>query len=337
MFGAFMKVKIGIWGGIGSGKSSLLAQLTPSIDEQQIITYIPKRTLQRPHNFDTVPMTMCFYDKPDRESNSQFWERKKVDISIYCIDSSHMLDERRIDKIKEDIAEFQKFIKKNNRNTRLIIALTKSDRAVDNAFETLRKAVLPIPTVATSVEDLEIEKLWEQLDTISIILKMENMRNQFPKQSNMYTLLDNFNCELQRLPFSTRVALASEVEILLNPTQESGVQKPIESFLKRCDEIVCGKYSTIENILISIAIAAAVFILAAFMGFFMGFSLGAWTGPGAFFTGLAVGGMSAVAVVAGAPLLGLSALGVSVHTLFKPLSVEIAYNEIAVEARALNS
>lgn len=328
-----MKVKIGIWGGIGSGKSSLLAQLTPSIDEQQIITYIPKRTLQRPHSFDTVPMTMCFYDKPDRESNSQFWERNKVDISIYCIDSSHVLNEWRIQQINEDIALF----KKNNPNTRLIVALTKSDSAVDNAFETLRKAVLPIPTVATSVKDLEIEKLWEQLDTISIILKMENMRNQFPKQSNMYTLLDNFNRELQRLPFSTRVALASEVEILLNPTQESGVQKPIESFLERCDEIVCGKYSTIENILISIAIAAAVFILAAFMGFFMGFSLGAWTGPGAFFTGLAVGGMSAVAVVAGAPLLGLSALGVSAHTLFKPLSVEIAYNEIAVEARALNS
>lgn len=329
-----MKIKVGIWGGLQSGKTSLFWQLAPTISSQPA-SFIRKRRVQRSLENDAEVLNMSFYDKPDHETNSEFWQNNEVDVSIYCIDVSRELNQTRIDQINYDIEQFSK----RNPKTRLIVAATQNNIISNAAFDTLKKIVHPIPTVTTPELGQDPVALWEQLDTIALILKMESKRNAFPTTSNLYKLLDNFNHELLHLPLPTRVALIREVETLVNALvapQREATEHSIESFLENCDDIVCGKYSVVKNILISIAIAAAVFIFAAGMGFLMGFSLGAWTGPGAFFTGLAVGSISAIAVVVGAPVLGIGAFGVSAHTLFKPLPVETAYNEIALAARAFS-
>ena len=329
-----MKIKVGICGGLQSGKTSLFWQLAPIISSQPV-SLISERHVSRSLGNDADVLNMSFYDKSDRETNSEFWQNNELDISIYCIDLSRELNQARIVQINYDIEQFSIRYPKR----RLIIAATQNNITSTEAFDSLKKIVHPIPTVSTPELGQDPVALWEQLDTIALILKMENMRNKFPTTSNLYNLLDNFNHELQHLPLPTRSALIREVEQLVSALvapQRDAKEHSIESFLENCDEIVCGKYNTVKNIAISIAIAAAVFIFAAGMGFFMGFSLGAWTGPGAFFTGLAVGSISAIAVVIGAPVLGIGAFGVSAHTLFKPLPVETAYNEIALEARAFS-
>jgi len=116
-----------------------------------------------------------------------------------------------------------------------------------------------------------------------------------------------------------RVQIAQEAETLIRALQNPSEDKAnaITDFEQNCRLCLHGHDSWIKNtlkVVLALAVTACVFVLAATVGFGIGFALGAWTGPGAFFSGLA-GGIGA-GVIAASAVLGVMGGALVVFGLF---------------------
>ena len=110
----------------------------------------------------------------------------------------------------------------------------------------------------------------------------------------------------------------------------------IEEFTNKCHVILEGNHSNILNAVLTVAAIALVAVLCGIIGFAIGFAAGAWTGPGAFITGLMAGSAAAVAVVATSGSLGLAAGGLTAFGLFSDSKEMTAVNTFAKNADKLN-
>ncbi len=150
--------------------------------------------------------------------------------------------------------------------------------------------------------------------------------------SELFIALDKLNHEAQTLSQSQIKKLGKEANQLLNILANINIKDKIpaiNAFVTHCTEEIQGKNHTVVSAVLSIAYAAVTAVIAAFIGFGIGCALGAWSGPGAFFSGLAAGVASAVTVVSTASVCGAAALGYSSYHFFKTTPVLSSIKDVA--------
>ncbi len=278
-----------------------------------------------------------------------------VDLGIYCIDLSEEITEEIIAGIKSDINELQS----RNPNAQLILIGTKSDCAREQALETARQKLAAISfnkiISTSSYADNGVEELYDYLaksahdkyiqEKIRLYKANEQgngilfARNLCNTQSELYRALDNLYNQAKDLNSQTSTTLGNiTCDLMFNllNTQVTDKMGAINSFVQQSNELLQNKYSGIVNSILTVAITAVVTVVAAIIGFGIGVALGAWSGPGAFFTGLLAGSASALAVAGGSSLVGVGTLAYTAYRFFRPSPVVEATNEVAEKAMASN-
>jgi hypothetical protein len=171
-----------------------------------------------------------------------------------------------------------------------------------------------------------------QTSPLNAILKA---RNRCAEESGLYHALDSLNNNMQHMGTEMIEAIGEEANIMLDNLSDPSVTDKATSinlFVENSNERLQGKHHTLKNVILSVAITAAVTIMAAMIGFGIGFALGVWSGPGAFFTGLAAGCANALAVAGGASLFGMGTLAYTAHRFFRTTPVQESIHQVAEAA-----
>ncbi|WED44562.1 ADP-ribosylation factor-like protein [Legionella cardiaca] len=147
--------------------------------------------------------------------------------------------------------------------------------------------------------------------------------------------------EISRLPYNKYLDLKNEISILKGSLEKAETllqkEEAIQNFNKQCHQILEGKYPVIYNSLLTLSAVAAVTVIAGLIGFGIGFAAGAWTGPGAFFTGLIAAHTAATAVVAVSASLGLLTGGLTAYGFFKQSKESAAVDNFVATMSASNN
>lgn len=332
-----MKLKIGVVGSTQSGKTSLSRLLTPE-DIDLVDVENSSVPVLRTYHSDDKRTHLSVFDLPSKSKylNLNAIFAKGTDVFICCIDLSKELDSREILNIKE---ECQRLVELSP-GAQLLLVGTKSDLANDDCLQQYKKAfepwsLLPVSTVTPSSVDYR----QELLDHFVPIQRIKQVRNRFLKDSELYPLLNTLAVEIRHLPGSIQNTLAQEVEQLitqlLNPLEQDKAMH-LQAFHDHCKALVPPENTTLLGLLKAIAISIVVTVVAGLIGFGVGFALGAWSGPGAFFTGLAMGTASAIAVAVAAPSLGGATMGYCMHRFLKPSPLEVCLNEVYEQAQQIS-
>ncbi|BCA95433.1 hypothetical protein TUM19329_17940 [Legionella antarctica] len=272
---------------------------------------------------------------------------------LYCIDLSVVLTEEMLSKIKIEIDKY----KRCSPDAQLILVGTKRDCALPNALQTAQNLLAEISfvrVISTSagekdgLQDLQdfltmegkkliprYERPYFPPQTIQPDNAILKARNRCRKDSDLHHALDHLNASMEYLNDATIEAIGDEVNILLDDLSNLSVADKanrINLFIEKSNERLQGKHQFLEKIILSVALTAAMTAIAAMIGFGIGFALGIWSGPGAFFTGLAAGSAAAVAVVGGASLFGTATLAYTSHRFFKTTLVQELINDVAEAA-----
>lgn len=127
------------------------------------------------------------------------------------------------------------------------------------------------------------------------------------------------------------------VQALQDPQADK--KNAIIQFERNCRTSLQGSHPLMRatlKIALAVVATATVFFLSAIIGFAVGFALGFWTGPGAFFTGLATG--SGVSLLVGSAVAGTAVGGLALMGLFgtfqREAAVKSAIADVAMVARA---
>lgn len=312
-------------------------------------------TLNIPSHNSVEDIKVVLWDTPSTFNFNAFTALtlSHVDLGIYCIDLSEEITDEIIASIKSDIDK----LKSRSPDTQLILVGTKNDCAREQALETARKqfdnvqfskVISTSSYVNNGLEELynclakgakdkylqEKIRLYKENQQVNGILFARNLCN--PK-SELYLALENlYNCT-KELDYQTLTALGnitSDLMFNLLNSQMTDKVAAINSFVQQSEELLQDKYNGIVKGILAVAITAAVTVVAAIIGFGIGFALGAWSGPGAFFTGLLAGSASAVAVVGGSSLVGTGALAYTLYRFFSSSPVVETVNEVAEQAKA---
>lgn len=357
-------IKTFILGAEGAGKTELNKHLTfPGY----VNTAERKYSRSIAPDFNTVKITnaagidnatLQVWDSPGNQQYKTNFKTKfysKSHFGLFCIDLSKPLDEKVISELKNDIAEFNAI----NPEAYLILVGTKSDISLPDALQTTQQVFAEYPftaAVATSAREADGsqellnhlvvlipriigELQQEQLKLTEEIKQYEDerrtilhARNRCNINSNLYFALDKLHHEAAPLSVSQVKKLGHETNTLLDHLENSNIQDKIPSiktFLTNCTEEVQGKDYLLKNTLLTIAYSLTLSVIASLIGFGVGFALGAWSGPGAFFTGLAMGSASAITVVSSASLCGTGTFAYSTYQFFKSTPILSALKETA--------
>lgn len=267
------------------------------------------------------------------------------DLIVYCIDLSQTINKDQMNEMKRDLQQITQI----NPAAPLILVGTKCDLHQQNSLEQLKEKLQDFSFAMTTqvsvktkeglldfiakLDDLAQKVYWRKEDENLPILRM---RRQFDQESAMYRALTDLYFNSQNLSKELIKKLDDKTSVLVNKLKDFSIQKKIpciDTYLLECDELLRGTHHSLKSVLLSVAIAAVVFILAFFIGFAIGYTLGAWTGPLAFFTGLAAGTASAVTVTVGASLVGLGGFGYSAYRFFEMTPIEDSIHEVGVQAK----
>ncbi|WP_298624910.1 hypothetical protein [uncultured Legionella sp.] len=282
--------------------------------------------------------------------------QEKSHFGLFCIDLSKPLTSQTISELKNDLAEF----KQTNPEAHLILVGTKNDTALPDALHNAQKQFSDyqfIGVVATSAREANgsqelfgllashtppiVEKMrQEQLKLADKLLKAEEerknilyARDRCRVNSNLYIALDKLHHEANATLSPSQIKrLGKEANTLLDQFGNNAIQDKIPSiqaFITNCTEEIQGKNPALYNTLWTIAYALTVTVIASLIGFGIGFLFGAWSGPGAFFTGIAAGSTNALAAASSASACGAGTLAYSAHHFFKASPVLASIKEIA--------
>ncbi|MBL7481450.1 Rab family GTPase [Legionella bononiensis] len=280
------------------------------------------------------------------------------DFGLFCIDLSKPVDQQIIDELNDDLAMFREA----NPAALLLLVGTKSDEALPNALENAKQQFKQIPfksAVSTSAREIEgtlelfnlitletpkiaLQKQEEELKNAQELIKNTEQRmtilyarNRCMENSDLYRALDKLNHEAKELSPETIKTLGIETNSLLDKLEDPTIDDKapcFKTFIANCNRAIKGTHYELKSTLLTFVYAAAVTIIAAVIGFGIGFALGAWSGPGAFFTGLAAGSASAVSVAVGSSLSGAGTLIYSAHHFFKTTTLLSSINQVAEHA-----
>jgi GTPase SAR1 family protein len=333
-----IKLKAFVFGDEECGKSELIKQLAnPSYES-------PLDHIYRATKFPD------FYVIKLGRDNIQIWENlskvpvhiKDVTVGIYCIDLLIKITDERLLKIQEQLNEYKVLCP----NAEFILVGTRSDMVL-NKESLLRKQLdkLPFDTfIATSARQAQGSKelrnfLIAQAKEMNLILKT---RNQFAKDSVLYTILDNLNKEAKRLKLADPAIeklgahVLSLLESIHETKQPEDIAQAIKTFTNNSRDDLQNKHHTLTALLKTFASALTVAAIAAMIGFAIGFALGAWTGPGAFFAAITLGSKSALYVVAGTTVSGFAAGGLFGYRFFSQPALGMV-DQVAEQVAELSS
>jgi small GTP-binding protein len=282
---------------------------------------------------------------------------RNAKIGVYCVDLTKPLEES---KIKQDIDDFLSRALGGS----VILVGTKSDlpQANREGFNNLA-LTYPYDSFVVSTKNREgIDTLFERIyalgkqptndrsDLGSVISEVapsgysliDSAIERLDQNTSLFEAVSNLKTVIASLPDEKRSSICREVFALVNALQSKSdshnLEKAIKDFEKNCNRHLAGKHPVLMAIAKAVAvvvIAALVTVIAGLVGFGIGFAAGAWTGPGAFITGLAAGGAAASAVLGSSGAVGVVATAVSAYGLFKksPLekSVQKAVDKVADE------
>lgn len=332
-----MKLKVCVVGPKQSGKRKLSQLLTPT-----------DRGFKRQEN-SQIPMPSTFRSEAQRiqldvfdiPSESIYTDMKKIflintDVFIYCVDSSEELDLDRAASIKNECEA----LKRLSPNAQVVLVATKYDIALSSFSEkkiALKPfSLLPISTIESISED---DRQLSLLNCFVPTQRIKSLRNQFSNNTELCKKLKMLALDISHLPASMQMALTLEVEQFvtqaLSPSQRDEALD-IQAFEDRCNEILNGKQGKLLELVVSIVISVLMIALIGLVGFLIGFGLGAWSGPGAFLTGLAAGTSSAIAVATVAPCAGIATMGYCAHRFLKPTPLPQSLHAIGEEVQQLS-
>ncbi|QRN02686.1 hypothetical protein GH742_01690 [Legionella sp. MW5194] len=153
------------------------------------------------------------------------------------------------------------------------------------------------------------------------------------KGSALYDALEQLERELENAPLDTREAIAQSAERLMKARQQienmGSKDAIISTFLQECQSHVYGEHYRLAQAIVTVAIIATLTLVAAVIGFAAGFSLGLWSGPGAFFSGIAAGVTAANAVLGISGVVGGVAGSLISYGVFRSNPVMKAANHVA--------
>lgn len=280
-------IKIAVIGNQKSGKTQLVNAL---IGKEIALNYQPTRV------FDTTTFTdpksnvsLQFFDISYDGNSEKIY--KNTDILLYCIDVTEPEDiAKRANKIEQ--------LKKITPNVKLFYVYTKCDlvstpptntetiyetSAISlnspNGIEQLKNVLI---STAQQIEDDKTRAIYAasllnyEQSAKNLKAKLNSLRDK-RAQTQILRQLNHLDAKLKHLEISMDEKLSQ-----------------LNSFTKTCKDII--KDENTINLVHTLAIAAFT-VIAAFVGFTLGFALGAWTGPGALFTGLMTGQAAAIALV----------------------------------------
>jgi GTPase SAR1 family protein len=164
---------------------------------------------------------------------------------------------------------------------------------------------------------------------------MDNVINDVPDTALLHEKLVTLKNTMKGLPAAKYNLIAKAAETLVNNLKSSlGINKmtDITEFELSCYRHLKGEHPILKAVakaVAAVAVTAAVTLIAAMVGFGIGFAMGAWTGPGAFISGVAAGSAAACAVVASSGAAGLVAGAAATYGLFKASPLEKAVHAVA--------
>lgn len=284
----------------------------------------------------------------------------RAKIFVYCIDLTKPVDK---DGIKRVIAEF----KDNAPNAPIILVGTKSDAALPNNIETLtafageqryQKTFITSAknnvNVVEFIAELSKIKHKEHNSVIATSASDPLVRaiavDSVNEDSSLSDPLHALAKGILVLEAAQQHEIGLAAEKLMLGLQQPGTvqnkQEAIELFQSDCNAIILAGDDSVTtfsientlNLVATVAIVALVILIASLVGFGIGFLAGAWTGPGAFISGVIGGSVVAVGVVGGSVGLGLGAGALASYGIFttkispEQLDVLDAVSEVAAVA-----
>ena len=340
-----------------SGKTQLFNKLSISNytyrkDQTYIPTVAPDVSSIRINNeINQERLTTLLWDTPGnpRQQSLSTQIAAKSDFGLFCIDLSSEMNEVEFNQFKNYIHEFRE----RNPTALLVIVGTKSDIAPLNALQNISDQLSDIPfakVIATSARDkngsdelhnflaAEINQKIAQAQALLLVNDIQRAQNRCAQHPSLYQALDKLNRETQHLKPEVTSKLGAEALTLINNLFNDELDDKslcISLFLEKSNLHLKGEYHQLKNTILNVAITATVTVIVAMIGFGIGFALGAWSGPGAFFAGLAAGSASALAVSGGASLVGLGTLAYTTQRFFQTSPEMDSVNEVAQQAQAI--
>lgn len=362
-----MKLKAFILGAEGVGKTELNKHLcipgyVNHVDKKYFRSIAPDfHTVGIPDNEGIKQVELSIWDasgNPHFKTSIANIFYSGADFGLFCVDLSQPLNQQTIDEFNTDLTEFRT----KNPNALLILVGTKSDIALDDSLQNARQQFAEVPfhavvttsareeggsrelfniLVSQTAEIVRLKKEQELQNELEIIKYIEEKstilyaRNRCSAHSSLYLALEQLNHEAKDLSPRIIKALGLEANALLDQLEDSTLKdkRPcINAFITNCNKEIKGEHYGIKSAVLTFAYTAIVTVIAAMIGFGIGFALGAWSGPGAFFTALAAGGASAVAVITGASICGIGTMGYTAHNFFKTTPVLSSIDQVAEKA-----
>jgi|GEM_PF-2439342 len=253
-------------------------------------------------------------------------------IFVYCVDLSTPINQETITK---ELA----LVREKSPDANIILVGTKCDKeqvVLPATLEALGEKLGCYRTYITSAKTGEnIGSLFVAIDLLAGRLILQLIENLIPQvlalvaaESPLYDSLSDLFDNIAHLPDAQQRSIVNAAENLVWTLRDTTItpvdkHKAIANFQHECNHHLQGASSWLKTALKAVAVVAAtafVTLIAAMVGFGIGFAAGFWTGPGAFISGVMMGGAAAGTVVAGSGVLGVGAGALSGYSLFKPES-----------------
>jgi small GTP-binding protein len=345
-----------VFGSETCGKSSLVRKLLnpKEVFSSRHVPTIVSEFIQFVRNVKDKPWNFKITDISGESKYERLlpMQLKNADLGMLCVDLSSP------ETIQKCINDFLDLVRASNANMEIILVGTRCDLAstetVDQFINSNQSLGKPVHALCvTSVrEGIGLEQL---LETIVQVVEKRNQHDSIIIQ-NSHQSYDPLSRAIERTATDCHYSLLQErlrtlqvaVNQLLDKTKADKIRREasnlvdalqnknkdkmlaIQEFENNCETCLKGSHPNLVIALKAVAgvvVAATVLVLIAMVGFGIGFSLGLWSGPGAFFSGLA-GGAGAI-VVATSSVSSAVAGGVTLFSLFTTNSLEKAVqNEI---------
>ncbi|MCW8443688.1 GTP-binding protein [Fluoribacter gormanii] len=318
-----MQYKVVFFGKSGSGKTQLhrIAGLQNFVEN--VRPTIAADFLTREINSDDSVLLWDTSGAERYKAMSHMFFRGAV-VGVFCIDLTEEINEQEIIK---SIEEFRHFVP----NAPIICVGTKLDspEADKKALDKIKSKVLFADFITTSASTGENVE-----DLFKLICKHCGANLLLSWKEAVATLQKSLNELPQKKGILINEKLTTLADVILgkpgNPSASPRLKaKAIEDFTNQCKTILKDEHSDAFKAVLSIAAAAVVLTVTAIIGFSIGVACSWWTGPGAFFAGLASGYTAAVAVASSSTVFGALAGGITAYGLFKPPKEIQAINEFA--------
>lgn len=343
-------------GKTGAGKTQIAMGLIQKKVTQPLLPTKGIQTLR--HESEGITLVVTDPTGKDDFPNTRRSLYKDQAFILYCADLSTILDEDDQQKVKKELDLYRS----QNPNGKVVLVGTHADQC-KNPLETLKNLENDLRDLGVTIDHktLEIEELQrilipslakkedltEQSDVsekaVKSSLKTDDpsvkeadnaIKRETSEDSIFIEAKKKLLTALKDLPEEKKQIIEKKLKHLegrLNNEKLSSrtIEGLINSFVQTSHKTLQGEHPNVMKALLGFAAAIIVTLLAGIVGFSIGFAAGIWSGPGAFFTGLAAGEAAALATAGACVSSGLVAGGLTAWGMFRPSKEVTAVDEFA--------